>query len=179
MLAPEKWWYLSELAKKLDTSPSSLQRETEALVKAGILEQKRDGRRTYFRPEKRSPIYPDLRSLFEKTAGIVPMTSSALRPFGNRIVVAFVYGSMARSEEHAVSDIDLLIVGTVSLAALTPTLRKIEQAMGREVNVSLYSVLEFRAKLMKRDHFLSAVIHGEKKFVKGDEHDLEKLSSQP
>ena len=34
---PEKWWYLSELADRLGTTPSSLQRELSALVASGIL----------------------------------------------------------------------------------------------------------------------------------------------
>ena len=58
---PEKWWYLSELANFLHTRPSSLQRELAALVQGGILEQRRDGRRTYFKAETRSPIFRDLR----------------------------------------------------------------------------------------------------------------------
>src|SRR5437016_1829541 len=63
---PEKWWYLSELANFLQTRPSSLQRELGALVQSGILEQRRDGRRTYFKAETRSPIFRDLHSIFEK-----------------------------------------------------------------------------------------------------------------
>ena len=48
LIRPEKLWYLSELADFLHTRPSSLQRELAALVKSGILEQRRDGRRTLF-----------------------------------------------------------------------------------------------------------------------------------
>jgi hypothetical protein len=46
---PEKWWYLSELAEFLDTRPSSLQRELRSLEQSGILQQRRDGRRTYLK----------------------------------------------------------------------------------------------------------------------------------
>src|SRR5262245_5664800 len=49
VLSPEKSWFLSELAEHLGTSPSSLQRELEALTKSGILHRKQDGRRTYYR----------------------------------------------------------------------------------------------------------------------------------
>ena len=77
---PQKWWYLSELADALHTRPSSLQRELAALVQSGILEQRRDGRRTYFRAETRSPLFGDLRSIFEKTVGLVPTLQVALRP---------------------------------------------------------------------------------------------------
>jgi DNA-binding transcriptional ArsR family regulator len=54
---PEKWWYLSELADFLQTRPSSLQRELSSLKQTGILQQRKDGRRTYYRAETRSPIF--------------------------------------------------------------------------------------------------------------------------
>src|SRR6266851_10303001 len=88
---PEKWWYLSELADFLHTRPSSLQRELAALVQSGILEQRRDGRRIYFKAETRSPIFRDLRSIFEKTVGFVPTLQTLLRSFGDRIACAFIY----------------------------------------------------------------------------------------
>src|SRR5437763_9391601 len=92
---PDKWWYLSELANFLQTRPSSLQRELTALVQSGILERRRDGRRTYFKAETRSPIFRDLRSIFEKTVGLIPTLQIMLRPFGDKIACAFMYGSVA------------------------------------------------------------------------------------
>ncbi len=66
---PQKWWYLSELAEFLHTRPSSLQRELSSLAQSGILEQRKDGRRTYFKAQMQSPIFRELRSIFEKTVG--------------------------------------------------------------------------------------------------------------
>jgi hypothetical protein len=66
---PGKWWYLSELAEFLHTRPSSLQRELTGLKRSGILQRRKDGRRTYFKAETRSPIFRELRSIFEKTVG--------------------------------------------------------------------------------------------------------------
>lgn len=172
---PDKWWYLSELAEFLGTTPSSLQRELKALVDAGILEQRRDGTRTYFKAEARSPLFPELRSLLEKTAGVLPALREMLAPFRKQIDCAFVYGSVARSQEHALSDVDVLVVGSIGLAELSPTLRKIERRLGREVNVTSYSAREFRAKVSARDHFLSQVLRGKKEFVKGNEADLDEL----
>jgi predicted transcriptional regulator len=80
LIHPEKQWYLTELAAHLGTKPSSLQREVEALSKAGLLEQWRDGRRAYFKADTSSPVFPDLRALLEKTAG--HRESSAVRSEG-------------------------------------------------------------------------------------------------
>jgi len=174
----EKKWYLTELATFLHTCPSSLQREVDALGKAGILEQWRDGRRLYFKADTNSPVFADLKSLFEKTAGILPLLGQELERFGNRIRFAFVYGSIARSQEGSGSDVDLLVVGTVGLADVIPVLRVAEQALGRPVNATVFSIEEFRRKARSQDHFLSAVLKDTKQFVKGGEHELEAITGK-
>lgn len=172
---PDKWWYLSELAGYLQTTPSSLQRELSALVAGGILQQRREGTRTYFKAETRSPLFPDLRSLIEKTAGLLPTLQQTLAPFWSRIACAFVYGSVARTEEHALSDVDLMIIGDVGVADLAPALRKAEGQLGREVNVTSYSAREFRKKAAAKDHFLTEVLHDSKEFVHGNQRDLDEI----
>lgn len=175
---PDKWWYLSELAHFLHTRPSSLQRELAALVQSGILQQRRDGRRIYFRAETRSPIFRDLRSIFEKTIGLVPALQTILRPLDDRIACAFIYGSVARREERATSDIDLMIIGEIGLAELSPALRKAEKRLGREVNVTNYSVDEFGRKVAESDHFLTTVLNGNLEFVKGQQRDLDAITRE-
>ena len=173
---PQKWWYLSELAEFLHTRPSSLQRELSSLEQSGILQQRKDGRRTYFKAETRSPIFRELRSIFEKTVGLIPTLRAALRPFENKIRCAFVYGSIARREEGATSDVDLMVIGNVGLADLAPILGKVEKRLGREVNVTDYSVDEFRKKIAEGNHFLTTVLKGSLQFVKGEQRDLDAVA---
>ena len=172
LLRPEKSWFLTELAGFLGTRPSSLQREVESLTNAGILRQWRDGRRLYVVAATDSPIFPDLVHLLEKTAGIVPTLQEELSHLSGRIQFAFVYGSVATSQEHTESDIDLMVVGSVGLADLTSTLRSAEKRLGRPVNPTVYSTEEFQQKLRKRDHFLTSVLAGHKLFLEGDEDEL-------
>ena len=172
---PDKWWYLSELADRLGTTPSSLQRELSSLVASGILMHRREGTRAYFKAETQSPVFVDLQQLFEKTAGLAPILERILKPFGNKIRCAFIYGSVARNREHATSDVDVMVIGSAGLADLSPALRKAEGQLGREVNVTAYSSEEFREKIKSRDHFLTAVLRGRKQFVKGGQSDLDEI----
>ena len=176
---PDKWWYLSELAQFIGTRPSSLQRELKALVDGGILERRREGTRIYFKADTRSPMFPELRGLLDKTAGLLPTIRVTLEPFQARIDCAFVYGSVARRQDHARSDVDLLVIGGLGLADLAPALRKAETRLGREVNVTSYSAREFRRKVAAKDHFLSEVLRGPRQFVKGHERDLDALIGKP
>ncbi len=176
LLEPERWWYMRELAEKIGTSPSSLQRELGALAEAGLLERRQDGRRTYFKANVESPLFNDLRGVIEKTSGMAPALKSALKPFGERVKVAFVYGSFARGAAHAGSDVDVLIVGTVKQIDLVPVLRKLETRFGREVNVTLYSPQEFRRKAAQGDHFLQSVLKGKIILLKGTADELEEVA---
>jgi predicted nucleotidyltransferase len=175
---PEKWWYLSELAQFLHTRPSSLQRELSSLEQSGILQQRKDGRRTYFKAETKSPIFRELRNIFEKTVGLFPILRIVLQPFGEKIACAFVYGSVARSKERATSDVDFMVIGDIGLAALAPSLRKTEKRLGREVNVTSYSVDEFQKKVAQGDHFLTSVLKGNLQFVKGEPGALDAITSE-
>lgn len=169
---PDREWYVTELAKALGTQPSSLQRELESLSRAGILEQRQDGRRVYVRAGRSSPVFADLKRLLEKTSGLIPVLRSELEPLGNSIRFAFLYGSVAHSEETSASDIDLMVVGEAGLSDLIPALRNSERILGRPVNPTVYAVEEFREKVSRGDHFLTAVLAGAKQFVKGGEHEL-------
>ena len=110
--------------------------------------------------------------------GLIPTLRGAFRPFAEKIVCAFVYGSIARREEHATSDVDLMVIGTVGLVDLAPSLRKVEKRVGREVNVTNYSVAEFRKKVAEGDHFLTTVLKGSLQFVKGEQRDLDEVAGK-
>ena len=73
---PSKWWYLSELAGRFGTTPSSLQRELSSLVASGILTHRREGTRAYFKAETQSPVFRELQQLFEKTAGLIAIAGA-------------------------------------------------------------------------------------------------------
>ena len=179
VLHPDRWWYLSDLAQHLDVRPSSLQRELAALVDAGILRRRRDGNRVYFQSNPDCPFLPELQGLLVKTTGVVDTLREVLGRFAKRIDWAFVYGSMARAEELASSDVDLMIIGHVGLADLTPALRRAEGRLGRAVNPTLYTHEEFATKLHSGHHFLKTVLDGDKLFILGDPHELAAATHSP
>jgi len=119
VLHPDKWWYLTDLARHLDLTPSSLQRELKTLVEVGILIRRAEGRRVYFKPNPDCPILPELKGIMAKTSGLTDVLRFALRSVSDSIQSAFVFGSVARAEEFSASDVDLFILGTVSLADLS------------------------------------------------------------
>jgi predicted nucleotidyltransferase len=178
LLQPEHWWFMTELARQMGVTPSTLQRELEALVESGILLRRQDGRRIYYKANTESPVFPEMKGLIEKTPGIVPALKAELKRFDDRTELALLYGSIARGEEKPGSDVDLMIVGSLKQIDLLSALRKLESRFRREVNVTLFSSEEFHRKLAARDHFLEAVLKGKTISLKGALDELEETASR-
>jgi uncharacterized protein len=175
-LRPEKSWYLSELATHLGTRSSSLQRDVDSLVRVGILEKRVDGRRSYIKANEESPIFTEIRGLVEKTSGIVPMLQEAVGKLGKKIRWGFIYGSLARGEEGAGSDVDLMLIGTVSTMNVAPVLRRLEKMVDRQMNPTIFTEDDFAKNLAQKNHFLLTVMRGKKIMLKGAEDELEAVA---
>ena len=176
VLQPDRWWYLSDLAKYLGQSPSSLQVPSASLVTAGILRRRKEGNRVYFQADPACPILGELQGLIAKTVGLADVLRDSLLLLKSRVAVAFIFGSVASSREHASSDVDLMVIGDVGLAKLAPILEKAEKRLGRPVNANVFTAEEFAKKLAQKNHFLRAVLEKEKLFIVGNENDLEGIA---
>jgi len=172
LLSPERRWYLSDLAQHLHVPPSSLQRELASLTEAGVLCRETDGNRVYYSANAAHPLLPELQSIFAKTIGLADKVKEALEPFWDQIELAFIFGSVARGERTAQSDVDVLIVGGVRSADLALPLRGLDRTLQIPVNVTHYTAAEFADKRRQGSHFLQTVLRGRKIYLKGSEHEL-------
>jgi len=155
---PERELHLRELARQTGMAPATIHREVAALVGAGILLQRRSGHQVYFRANQQCPIFPELRGLALKTVGLAEPLREALEPFGPRIDLAFVYGSMADGTARPDSDIDLCIVGSVALSELAHAMPPLRERLGREVNPVVLKRSEFDDLRQAGDHFVCSIL---------------------
>ena len=176
VMHPDRWWFHADLARHLGVPPSSLQRELQSLVEAGILIRREEGKHVYFKPDPNCPLLPELQGIMTKTLGLVDVLRATMAPFQTAVRVAFVYGSIARSEEVSESDVDLMVIGNVKLADLSPELSKAVATLGREVNPTVFSPEEFSRKLQEAHHFVTSVVQTKKLFVTGGPDDLARLA---
>jgi predicted nucleotidyltransferase len=168
-------FYLRQIIRATDTGQGTMQRELEKLAAAGLVLRRVHGRQVYFRSNPDSPVYKELRGLLLKTAGVADVLRASLAPLAARIRIAFVYGSVARGNERRASDVDLMVVGGVSFAEVVSALASAQERLSREVNPTVYSEAEFRAKLATGQHFLRSVMGRERIFLFGNEHDTRSL----
>ncbi len=174
-LNPDKQYYLIEIARVTGISQGTLHREIKPLIYDGILQSERRGSQIYYSVNKSNPIYAELRGIIYKTFGVSDVLTSALKPLKKKIKVAFIYGSIAKGEETAHSDIDLMVIGSVKFGDAVSAISKAEKSLGREINPTVYPLEEFKKKLSEQHHFLTAVIKGPKIMLIGKEDDIRKL----
>lgn len=177
-LNADRQFYFSEVVRLTATRQGVVQRELVTLTEAGILNAEKRGRQKFYGVNKSSPVFPELRNIVFKTFGVLGQVRAALQPLEKKIKVAFVYGSFARGEEAANSDLDLFVVGSASLADVVAALATVEKAIGREINPTLFALGEFKKKLSGNNHFVRSVVAADKEFVFGAEDELRGLAEE-
>jgi predicted nucleotidyltransferase len=172
---PDEEFYLRQVVRAVDGGVGAVQRELGRLTKAGILRRTVRGHQVYFRANADCPVFTELMSIVAKTAGAAEILRTALASLGRRIRVAWVYGSVARLQQRANSDVDLLVVGDAPFRQVVAALADAQAKLGREVNPTVYPPEEFLDKLSAGHHFLQSVLKREKIFLIGDERELARL----
>ena len=139
-------FYGRRLALLLGEDSTNISRELARLAEIGVLACRQEGRQRYYQANSRCPVFAELRGLAVKTIGLGDAIRDALTPLADRIHVAFLFGSFAAGRESSESDIDMLVVGKVSLRDLSARLGPVSRATGREINTVVYSPSEFKQR---------------------------------
>lgn len=171
----EQPMYLREIIGAVGGGQGQVQRELEQLHRAGLVLREKRANLVYYRPNPAAPIYDELKAITFKTFGVADVLRALLKPLAKRIVVAFIYGSVARLEDTARSDIDVMVVGDIKFSAVVLALSGAQERLRREINPSVYSKAELRAKLKEKGGFLDRVMAGTKLFLIGNDDDLGQL----
>jgi predicted nucleotidyltransferase len=173
---PDKSFYTNEIVRRAAMGRGTIRRELDRLVSAGLLVVSREGNQHHYRPNPKNPVYHELLGIVRKTFGVSDVIRTALAPVYDQIDLAFIYGSIAKGEETASSDIDLLVItDSLAYADLMTVLTESEQSLGRPINPSIYTAEQIKNKLKQKNAFLTKVMEQPKLWVKGSEDDIREI----
>jgi len=153
--------HLRDLADRLSIDPSNLSRELRRLEREGLFRAEVSGRQKYFQLNREYPLYREVRSIITKTIGAAPLIAQSVKTIDG-IEEAYLYGSFARNQQDAASDIDVLMIGTPRGEALAEVMGKLERQLGRDVNYIVLSRDEFESRRARKDAFLENVWHNKR-----------------
>ncbi len=152
----EEAYYLRELARRLTASPGALMRELKSMAETGLLERKARGREIFYKVNRTYPLFSEIKSIVEKTAGIPLRMKEGLKKI-KEIRQAYLYGSYVKGKMQLDSDIDLLLVGRET-GALKKLIKNFEGKIGRSISTAIYSEEEFSRKRKDKSEFLFEVM---------------------
>ena len=171
-------FYTKQILDAVKSGRGTVQRELKSLTDNGIITRKVEGRQVYYRANAQCPIFNELKSIVRKTFGVADVIRQALATMEDKIRVAFIFGSIASNADDRRSDIDVMIVGAISFGDTVSLLSTAEEKLGREVNVVVYPISEFKQKVREDHYFVKTVLDGEKIFLVGDEDELARLAEK-
>jgi predicted nucleotidyltransferase len=156
LLHPEARDHIRALASEVDAQYSAVWKELNNLEKAGLLQSETLGGRKIFTLNSQFPIIPELRNILLKTVGAGDLVRECLRDLEG-IEVAFIFGSFAEGEPDAESDLDIMLIGDLEIAQITPLITKMEERLARNVNYVLLAKDEWKSRLEDGDPFTTNV----------------------
>ena len=171
---PSRNFQLTQIIKLVGSGRGAVQRELEKLTNAGILNVSISSSRKIYQANRQSPIFEELHGLILKTVGLLEPLRQALKSFGKKIKVAFIYGSVAKGEDTAKSDIDLIIIGyEIAYSEVYKAVQKAEKKLLRPINPNVMSSREWRQRVSTNNSFVNKVMQQPKLFIFGTEDELE------
>lgn len=165
--------HVRELERQSGLADATIRQELKKLTRLGVIVARQDGNRTYYRANVEHPLYPDIRNIVRKTSGLTDVLREALGEA--EIQIAFVFGSVASGVEKATSDVDLMVIGAISLRQLSKRLSGLGTKLGREINPHALTPAEFARRIKGREHFINSVLETPRLFVIGSEDELSRL----
>ena len=170
-MSPGITYNARELTLRLGENYSAVWKELLRLESIGILTSEPRGNSKAYSVNPHCPIEPELRVMIMKTEGIGNTIRAGFENLRD-IKAAFIYGSYASGEADVHSDIDLMIIGTVTLSELGMVIAQLEKNVGRPINYVIYSVDEWKDKRESDDPFVANVMQAPKIMLIGDENAL-------
>ena len=148
LLRADETFHVREISRLTGVPAGSVHRELKTLTEAGLLLREPLGNQVRYQADRGSGIYPELSEIFRKTVGLADLLRDALAPLKAKIDLAFVFGSVARGEERAGSDVDVLVVGGAPFEKVVQALTPLQDRLGRAVNPVVMSSKELRASVL-------------------------------
>lgn len=167
-------YYLRQLERMLGIHVANIRRELVSLEKMGLFRKERKGKEVYYFLNTDLAIFEEINKIVSKTIGMEAILKDRLRNIKG-IQICFIYGSVAKSQEDALSDIDVFIVGDVMEDDVLKVVRRLEKELSKEINYTIFTEVDLLRGIKEKKVFLRDVLKGSKIFLTGDENGLEEI----
>jgi hypothetical protein len=132
--------YLRELAAEFGVSTNGIREELKQMLDSRLMKCRKVGRQVLYQANEDHPLFPELRSMVQKSLGMDRVVESVLTRLGD-LEEAYLIDDYAVGRDSGI--IDLLLVGKINEYHLNDLSRKTERYIGRKIRSLVLSREEF------------------------------------
>lgn len=155
-----------ELAAEAGLDPGGVARLLKRWTAAGLVTRRQqDGLPRYY--ASTDPALAPLVTLMQQDSALVRTLRDALAGKAG-VQVALIFGSVARGTAGAASDLDLLVLGSLSELKLNAALKPVGRALGRAVHATACTIDSFKKQVRGGESFALGIVQGPRVTLIGD-----------
>ena len=169
----DKSFFANEIINATGSGSGAVQRELARLEYSGLVTARWIGNQKHYQANRDSPVFEGLWLVVQNTVGVGGVLKDVLQPLAGQITAAFVYGSVAKQQESAGSDVDVLVVSdSLTYADLITALEPAATALRRAINPTLITRVELAKRIAEGKAFFTRVLSQPKIWLMGSERGL-------
>jgi predicted transcriptional regulator with HTH domain len=153
---PEEKFYVREIAKLVRKNPSGVKKELDKLSEMGLVLSEKEGNLKYFKVNKNSSLFPELKGLIAKSLGLPGALKSVLK--ASDVKTAFIHGPF--TVDSKVPIIDLFIVSDSN--HIGNNLRDLEKRFGRKIHYTVMRDTDYKKRKKAGDRKLKKLLSSKK-----------------
>jgi DNA-binding transcriptional ArsR family regulator len=158
---PDEKFYVREIARLINKNPSGVKRELDKLKEMDLVLTEKEGNLRYFRVNKDSSLFPELKGLIAKSLGLPGALKSVLKAAEAK--AAFIHGPYINNA--SLPSLDLFVVTDSN--HIRKNLDDIEKRFGREIHLIMMNISEYRAKKKSGERRLKKLLNAKKILLLG------------
>lgn len=158
---PEEKFYVREIARLTNKNASGIKRELDKLEQMELVTSEKEGNLKYFRVNRNSSLFPELKGLIAKSLGLPGALKSVLKASDTK--AAFIHGPYV--DDTNLHYLDLFIVS--DSVNIDKTISDVEKRFGREIRYVVMNEVEYKAKKKSGDRNLKKLLSSKKILLLG------------
>jgi len=155
---PREMYHVRGIVRETSEEINAVRRELMRLESVGMIRKENRGNRVYYWLRDDYPMYGDLISMAAKTTGLGQALIANKTKIGKPSFIMFS-GKFARHKDRKKEDeLDILVVGDITLPELATLIREEESKRKREINYTVMTREELQFRKQRRDPFLLSIL---------------------
>jgi uncharacterized protein len=145
--SPSREFTEREIASQIKMSPNTVNLALRDLTETNVFHFKRIGKTHIYSCNKNSVLYPFLFDIFKGERRIIDLLTDSIREALAGTELVLIYGSFAKGEEEAGSDIDVLVVTKDKVKARNALEKLNQKALDQyatPLSYAIYTIKEFK-----------------------------------